>query len=187
MTDVDNRPIEGEIVREVHLKVSPKYATIDVIPKEDGEKNDTNFPHNLHNAAELFLRVGMVTNAERLKDCTEKMMNLYAENPDGRTGMKIGKASICWSCGHCGIPKDYDEQNNNSVGPCFNCGEMEQINRLKINHKERSCKEIPWIEIPPLTEAESKKKEEAVLAAKRAEIETNIKTALEERASEKNT
>ena len=93
-----NKDIEGEVVREVHLKISPQYASVQVIAKAE-EKNDNNFPHNLHNAAELFLRVGMVENAERLRVTTDSMMDIYASNPDGKTGMRIGKGCVCWSCG----------------------------------------------------------------------------------------
>lgn len=187
----ENKGIEGEVVREVHLKISPQYASVQVISKAD-EKNDRNFPHNLHNAAELFLRVGMVENAERLRESTDSMINIYASNPDGKTGMRIGNGCVCWSCGYCGIPKDYKDDkkslNSKRPGPCSNCGELEQINWLKITHKDgKKVKDMPWIEHAPLSEEEQKKKKEAEIAAKRKEIEERVKQALKDRAEkEKN-
>ena len=36
---------------------------------------------HLHNAAELFLKVGMVENAQRVKATTDKVLTIYAANP----------------------------------------------------------------------------------------------------------
>ncbi len=189
--------IDGEVVREVHLKISPQFATISVTPKEDGEGNDRNFPRNLHNAAELFLRVGMVDNAERLKECGDKLISLYEDNPDGKTGIRVGQACVCWSCGYCGLPKGYQNLygNNNKQkeiikfppGPCFNCNETDQINWLQVTEKQgKKVIEIPWIETATLTEEEEKKKQDAELAAKRAEVEAQVKKALAERVKGNN-
>jgi hypothetical protein len=185
-------PPDGEVVREVHLKISPQYATISVVPKEDGEKNDKNFPRNLHNAAELFLRVGMVNSAEKLKQCADMMIGLYSENPDGKSGVRLGKACVCWSCGYCGLPKDFQEDHGNNgmkkkntpPGPCFSCNEINQVNWIRVTQKQgKKITEMPWIEIAPLTEEEVQKKKEAELAAKRAEVEAKVQKALEERST----
>ena len=115
--------IEGEVVREIHLKISPQYATMFVLPKAD-EVNDANFPRNLHNAAELFLRVGMVENADKLKEYMDGMITTYKENPDGKSGLRLGRARVCWSCGYCGLPKNYQEgkAKKGPPGPCYHCG-----------------------------------------------------------------
>jgi len=175
---------EGEVLREVHLKISPQYATIVVVPKAE-EARDKQFPHNLHNAAELFLRAGMVENAEKLKDSTDKMISLYADNPDGKTGVMIGQGCVCWNCGFCGLPKDFKEENTKSPpGPCSGCNESEQINWLRVTQKQGTkVSDMPWIEVTPLSEEEAKKKKDAVLAAKRAEVEAGVKKAIEERAA----
>ena len=176
---------QGEIVREVHLKISPQYANIAVVPKE-GEKGDKNFPHNLHNAAELFLRVGIVDNAEKLKVATDKMISIYAENPNGSTGMRIGDACVCWNCGFCGIPQIIDEKSIDEKvpGPCFECGEKEQINWLRIKQKQgTNFATMPWIEVAPLSEEEAEKKKDAEIAAKRAEVEARVKQVLAARAA----
>jgi hypothetical protein len=181
---------EGYTEKELVLEISPQYATIQVIPKVD-ETNDNNFPRNLHNAAELFLRVGMLQNVETLKSCTDKMMSLYADNPDGTTGVRLGEACVCWNCGYCGLPKDFQEgrktKKKTPPGPCNSCGETDQVNWVRVtSKKEKNISEMPWIEIAPLTKEEIKKKREAELSAKRAEVEANVKKALEERLRNEN-
>jgi len=189
---------EGEVVREIHLKIDTRYATILITPKPD-EINDTNMPRNLHNAAELFLRAGLVENAQRVKETTDALFDIYANNPDGKTNVRIGNGCVCWSCGHCGLPKDsngeYTTNSSNLAdkkkskvlpGPCGQCGEVDQVNYLVVTRKDEFTKKgvtnLPWIETPPLSEEEKKKKKEAALEAKRKEIEANVKKALEERA-----
>lgn len=181
---------EGEVVREVHLKVDTRFALVSVLPKPD-ETTDANFPRNLHNAAELFLRVDMVENAERLRDDTASMLDLYADNPDGRTGLRVGRAVVCWSCGRCGLPEGAGEGGAGSSAnddrderapprPCGRCGEAEQTNWLRFSQKRGET--LPWIEAAPLSEEERRKKDEADEAARRAEVEANVKSALAKRA-----
>ena len=105
--------IEGEVVREITLAIDTRYASIVVVPKSD-EVNDANMPRNLHNAAELFLRVGMVENAERVKENTGRMLDMYSDNPDGKTNVKIGQGCVCWSCGFCGLPKGGGEEQSST-------------------------------------------------------------------------
>lgn len=185
--------IEGEIVREITLAIDTRYASIVVVPKPD-EVNDANMPRNLHNAAELFLRCGMVENAERVKETTSRMLDVYADNP-GKTNVKIGQGCVCWACGFCGLPKGGGESKvapssatggkkskipKTPPGPCGNCGETDQINYVRVTRKDTDD-DLPWIESPPLTEEETKKKKDAELAAKRKEVEERVKKALEER------
>lgn len=181
--------IEGEVVREITLAIDTRYASIVVVPKSD-EVNDANMPRNLHNAAELFLRVGMVDNAERVKDTAGSMLDMCADNPDGKTNVKIGHGCACWSCGFCGLPKGGGESKvapggkkskipKTPPGPCGNCGEVDQINYVRVTRK--GMDDLPWIEAPPLTEEEKQKKKDAELAAKRREVEEQVKAALEAR------
>lgn len=51
---------ETREVREVHLKVDTRFALIKVVGEEGQAERDKNMPRNLHNAAELFLRCGLV-------------------------------------------------------------------------------------------------------------------------------
>jgi hypothetical protein len=184
-------PAAGGAKEEVvYINVDKRLAQISIAAK-DAERNDANFPHNLHNGAELFLRVGMLENMERLRETTAKMMDLYADNPDGRTGILIGRACVCWVCGHCGLPKPGvdgkrpgDENSKSPPGPCGNCSETDQINWLGVTQKNQEGKKItdlPWIEAAPLTEAEAEQKKKADLFAKRAEIEANVKLAVSQR------
>ena len=72
MTTTDPSSVlkQGDVLR---LEVSPQYATIRVLPNGN-EGNDANFPRNLHNAAELFLKCGMVPQAVKLKECVDGLL-----------------------------------------------------------------------------------------------------------------
>eukprot|EP00980_Cylindrotheca_fusiformis_P030240 scaffold24593_cov176-Cylindrotheca_fusiformis.AAC.3 len=166
---------QGDVLR---LEVSPKYATIGVIPNGD-EGKDANFPRNLHNAAELFLKLGMVPNAVKLKDATDKLLKMYESEP--KTSVTLGKGCVCWSCGHCGIPRDYDESRK-TPGPCFKCSETNQINWVVIKSPDGSI--LPWIEASAMTAEQAeqmKRKEKEELAARRAAVEARVAAALKER------
>ncbi|CAB9518448.1 expressed unknown protein [Seminavis robusta] len=167
---------EGDVLR---MEVSPKYATIQIQPNiGSSEGNDPNFPRNLHNAVELFLKCGLVPNGVRLKDCTDKLLEIYAKDPS--SNIRLGRGCICWKCGYCGIPKDYSESNNNNnnnqpPGPCVHCHETQQINWVRVTHPTNG--ELPWIERANVTEEEK----QAELAAKRAAVEARVAQALKER------
>ncbi|KAL7493024.1 hypothetical protein ACHAWT_002174 [Skeletonema menzelii] len=146
--------VSGELLREIELKIDIRSASILIIPKQD-EMNDTNMPKNLHNAAELFLRVGMVNAAETVKKNVAQLLDIYSNNPDGKSNFIVGRGNVCWACGHCGIPKgggggakknqNKGNHNNNiqddndddllykiPPGPCNKCGETEQVNWIKV-------------------------------------------------------
>jgi hypothetical protein len=191
--------VSGELLREIELKIDLRAASILVIPKSD-EVNDANMPRNLHNAAELFLRVGMVESAESVKRNVASLLDIYANNPDGKSNFLVGRGCVCWACGFCGLPKNgTNQQSSSSItdddlnkippGPCSKCGEKEQVNWLRVTKpsdatNSKKKEELPWIEAPPLSEEEMKKKKEAQLAAKRKEVEEQVKRALEERAKQ---
>jgi len=62
-----------EGAREVcSLAVTKEYAAVLIEPNR-GEESDSNFPRNLHNAAELLLAVGHVESAQRLQQCTSRV------------------------------------------------------------------------------------------------------------------
>mmetsp|Transcript_24831 Transcript_24831/g.40248 ORF Transcript_24831/g.40248 Transcript_24831/m.40248 type:complete len:222 (+) Transcript_24831:40-705(+) len=145
--------VSGELLREIELKIDIRSASILIIPKQD-EVNDTNMPKNLHNAAELFLRVGMVNAAETVKKNVAQLLDIYSNNPDGKSNFIVGRGNVCWACGHCGIPKgggggaktNQNKGNNHNIqddndddllykippGPCNKCGETEQVNWIKV-------------------------------------------------------
>lgn len=191
--------VSGELLREIELKIDIRSASILVIPKKD-EIHDKNMPRNLHNAAELFLRVGMVDAAENVKRNVADLLDIYSNNPDGKSNFIVGRGNVCWACGHCGIPKGGANQKGNNIqddlhkippGPCNKCGETEQVNWLKVTKPGADAasakkEELPWIETPPLSEEELKKKKEAQLLAKRKEVEEQVKRALEVRERKNN-
>ena len=188
--------VSGELLREIELKIDIRSASILVIPKQD-EVHDKNMPRNLHNAAELFLRVGMVDAAKNVQRNVADLLDIYSNNPDGKSNFIVGRGNVCWACGHCGIPKGgANNQKGNNIqddlhkippGPCNKCGETEQVNWLKVTTQPGADaanvkkEELPWIETPPLSEEELKKKKEAQMLAKRKEVEEQVKRALEER------
>ena len=57
----DAKPGDGNLPLDARsvLSFDPLLATFKVVPNK-GEENDTNIPKSLHNAAELFLRAGLV-------------------------------------------------------------------------------------------------------------------------------
>ena len=171
---------DGDILR---LEVSPKYAGIAVIPNGD-EGRDANFPRNLHNAAELFLKLGMVPQAVELKRATDKLLSMYECPP--KESIRMGKGCICWNCGYAGIPKDYDERRK-TPGPCANCNESGRINWVFIKRPDGSS--LPWIAASAMSDVQEKKmkeKEAEELAERRAAVEARVAAALREREKSQN-
>lgn len=183
MTDPSSILKQGDVLR---LEISPQYATIQVMPNVGtNEGHDANFPRNLHNAAELFLKLGMIPNAVKLKECVDSVFTKYASTPDGKSGVRLGKACICWHCGYCGIPKDYTEQQI-QPGPCYNCSSSAQLNWVRVcqpNGKE----DLPWIEESAMTPEQAKElktKKDKEMAERRAAVEARVAQALAEREKE---
>eukprot|EP00656_Telonema_subtile_P021110 TRINITY_DN22150_c0_g1_i2.p1 TRINITY_DN22150_c0_g1~~TRINITY_DN22150_c0_g1_i2.p1 ORF type:complete len:202 (+),score=33.98 TRINITY_DN22150_c0_g1_i2:138-743(+) len=139
---------EGEMREVCTLQVTKNYADIKIEPNA-GEENDANFPRNLHNAAELLLRVGHVESAQRLQQCTSKVFDVYAQGPDGSVTHTIGRACVCWSCGHVGVPRNHaqcSEKSNIPAGKCGHCGEDAQTNFVRIT-QPNTADVMPWIEV----------------------------------------
>jgi hypothetical protein len=90
-------------VRDVHLKVDTRFANVKVVGEEGMEVRDKNMPRNLHNAAELFLRCGLVANAEKLQETTSAMFKILSSDPDG-AAHSLGRGAVCWSCGCAAEP-----------------------------------------------------------------------------------
>lgn len=118
--------------------------------------------------------VGLVANAEKLEQTTKEMLDIYATNPDG-SAHSMGTAAVCWNCGYCGLPRD-----ETAKAPRCGACDSDDANWLKVT-RTKGAADVPWIQKKALTPEEKKKKDEATKAAKRAEIEANVKRALEER------
>ena len=127
------------------LTIDTKLSSIAVVPKAD-EKGDANFPRNLHNAAELFLRVGHVGSARKLNVACTKLFECYAQGPGG-LHMKMGNGCVCWACGHAGLPAnaDADPTQGGASPVCASCGEASQTNFVRFTGEGK--KELPWVEL----------------------------------------
>ena len=161
-------------VRDVHLKVDTRFANVKVVGEEGMEARDKNMPRNLHNAAELFLRCGLVANAEKLQETTNAMFKILASNPDG-AAHSLGRGAVCWSCGYCGLARD-PEAPKPLCGSCSS----DDANWLRVLADKKQ--EVPWIQAKTLTPEETEQRKQAEIAAKRAEVEANVKKALADRS-----
>lgn len=130
------------------LKIDSRYATIKVLPNDSVEGKGANFPRNLHNAGELFLRLGMKDNAVRLQEATEKVFTIYSAGPDGRSTQAMGRACVCWNCGHVGLPSNADKCTKGPVpaGICKMCETNDQTNFVKVSQANGNG-ELPWMEV----------------------------------------
>ncbi|GMI39473.1 hypothetical protein TeGR_g3107 [Tetraparma gracilis] len=139
------------------LSFSPNFASIKVSPNA-GESADANFPRNLHNAGELFLRAGMLGHARRLQKCVAKELEVLEKGPDGKASHSLGRACVCWGCGHAGLPKNAGECDEASLlpaGACGGCGEADQTNWLVVRGEaDGEASEVPWMEVKAATPSE---------------------------------
>ncbi|GMI57786.1 hypothetical protein ScalyP_jg10310 [Parmales sp. scaly parma] len=161
----DAKPGDGNLPLDARsvLSFDPLLATFKVVPNK-GEENDTNIPKSLHNAAELFLRAGLVDSAKNLKSSTDKVLSVLSEGPDGKSTHSLGRACICWICGFAGLPQNADKTHNTETTPsgvCAHCNSNEQTNF--ILSLDSSKKPIPWMEF------KSKGTEDVVAAAQSAQ------------------
>jgi hypothetical protein len=121
---------------------------VQVEPNDDDEARSNNFPRSLHNAAELFTALGHRASAARLHGCTSRLLSTLAAGPDGKTTHAMGRACVCWSCGHVGLPSNAaacSEAKPNPAGVCAHCGSAEQTNFCKVT-KPDGDGVVPWIE-----------------------------------------
>mmetsp|Transcript_15760 Transcript_15760/g.47024 ORF Transcript_15760/g.47024 Transcript_15760/m.47024 type:complete len:170 (-) Transcript_15760:14-523(-) len=162
-------------VRDVKLNVDKRFANVKVVGEAGQEARDKNMPRNLHNAAELFLRCGLVANAEKLAETTHAFFAIAEASPDG-AAHSLGRAAVCWECGHCGLARDPEA----AAPACRECGSAD-ANWLRVM---RGAAEMPWIERKKLTKEEAERRRAAEVAAKRAEVEAKVKAALAKRAAE---
>ena len=89
--------------------------------------------------------------------------------PDGKSAQRLGRACICWACGHVGLPRNAarcSEVGPLPAGVCGSCGEDGQSNFVQAVSSD-GCK-LPWIErseqqvgdgdqtsVPPMSASES--------------------------------
>ena len=96
----------------------------------------------------------------------------FEAGPDGKSAQRLGRACVCWGCGHAGLPRnaaECSEKGPTPKGVCGRCGGDGQTNFLSCVTKDGRT--MPWIEgaDQQLTPAQLAKAEEAQQAAKAAE------------------
>lgn len=135
-----------------------------------GEAAEPNFPRSLHNGAELFLRVGLLGNAHRLQACTATLFETLQKGPDGRTTHRMGRACVCWGCGHVGLPRNAESCHKTRVTPagvCQHCGQSDQTNFVRVT-ANKGKDTVPWLELKAVAS------DEALAKAERAEKQGTI-------------
>jgi len=66
------------------IEIRRDFSALKVVPKEDGESQDANFPPHLHAAIELFCHAGMPENARRCAAAVTNYLGVLREGPDGK-------------------------------------------------------------------------------------------------------
>lgn len=132
-------------------------------------QGDKKFPPNLHAACQLFCMTNNVENAKRTKKAVDSFLALLEGGPDGISQYKIGRACVCWACGHVGIPLNADkcERGQRVAGRCSACESNEQTNFVRLDKpgdgKGTKPSVVPWMQV------EGHASKEAVEAAAKAE------------------
>ena len=132
---------------EAALSFDSRFATIKVEPNDADEAKSPKFPRSLHNAAELFSALGHGDSARRLHTATVRTLEVLELGPDGRSSQAIGRACICWACGHVGIPRNAAKCSDTGpkpAGKCGACGSADQTNFVRVMRPDGSS--VPWIE-----------------------------------------
>ena len=147
---------------------SAVFASIKIEARDDAEDANANFPRNLHNAMELFVATRNLAAARRLSTTTSAMLAIYSV-PSDMTNYSMGRACVCWSCGHAGLPENRDDLAEEDTGPavfrsspsrvrkpkqaaagrpaaqCGNCKQSGMTNFLSVLRGKDSV--IPWIQL----------------------------------------
>jgi len=84
-----------------------QYAAC-VVERKADEEGDRNFPPTLYAACELFARVGAAAQLRACMTCTSAYVRVLHAGPDGKTAQSMGRACVCWLCGHVGLPHNAD-------------------------------------------------------------------------------
>eukprot|EP00966_Prymnesium_polylepis_P101437 2349328-Prymnesium_polylepis.1 len=85
--------------------------------------------------------------ARRLHQCTSRALDTLELGPDGRTSQRLGRACVCWECGHVGLPLNAaqcSERRPLPAGECAQCRSADQTNFVRVVRADGSA--CPWIE-----------------------------------------
>ena len=72
---------------------------------------------------------------------------MYSDGPDGSVTHSMGRACVCWGCGHVGIPQNsaqVSDQGCKPAGQCAQCKDDGQTNFVRVTNGDQS---MPWIEV----------------------------------------
>lgn len=147
---LEDAELDGKVGgdRREALSFSSALASIKITPNK-GEDKDANFPKNLHNAGELFIKLNLIEHAKRLHASTLPTLAILRDGPDGKTSHNLGRGCVCWNCGMVGLPKNADKVHARKLKPagvCSNCGTDDQTNFIKVVCGDGE-KEVPWMEV----------------------------------------
>ena len=128
--------------------LNPAWAAYKIERKPD-EAMDANFPPHVHAACELFLQVGAPDRASRCANAAAAYTSILLAGPDGRTQHSMGRACVCWSCGHLGLPRNAarcSRPGSKVPGECAQCGSDKETNFVAFFDETKGYV-LPWIEI----------------------------------------
>lgn len=91
------------------VQVPSVYGQFKILTNPGEESSSERMPKNVAQAVLLFHQTQGLSQAVKLHECMEKVLNILAKGPDGKTKFNIGKGCICWSCGFIGIPTNSEE------------------------------------------------------------------------------
>lgn len=135
----DDDSIEGFDKRLMSFRIEPN----------SGEDAHPNFPRNLFNAAELLLHQGMIAPTKRLQLCTNQYLQYLEAGP--QEGDVMGRARVCFSCGHCSLAEEKEAGAEGAVdvpsdkaGVCSHCEDGSHTNYVQLVLPNGQS--MPWIQ-----------------------------------------
>ena len=60
----------------------------------------------------------------------------------------MGRACVCWACGHVGLPRNADacsERDAEPAGVCAHCGAAQETNFVRVVNADGAT--VPWMEV----------------------------------------
>eukprot|EP01050_Picozoa_sp_SAG11_P015083 SAG11_NODE_1921_length_4066_cov_4.386690_2_plen_147_part_00 len=105
------------------------------VPNDEVDASNPKMPGNLHNAAELLVATKQGEALKRMWATTRVFLALLKRGPDGSSTQSIGRAAICWRCGHTGLPRNAARCHAKRTTPapvCANCANDDAGNFLRV-------------------------------------------------------
>ena len=132
------------------MEIPSTYACLQIV-KKPGEENDANMPGNLFEACIVFKGTNEIASLDKCKMCVDKLFLVLSNGPDGKSKINIGFGSLCWDCGHTGIPVFEDvsaEPEPDNLHTLFpKCSLCSSVNANMIRFVQPDGSLLPWIEV----------------------------------------